>query len=193
MERVTVALPDAPYDVIVGAGALADAGALLGDRRRVAVVSQPGVADFHAPALLAALQQAGVTTDLFLIGDGEDAKSLATVDDLCSRFAAWGLLRDDAVVALGGGVVGDTAGFAASVYHRGRRAWCRRPTTLLAQVDAAIGGKTAVNLPEGKNLVGAFHQPIAVYADVTTLDDAPAARVPRRSRRGREVRAHARW
>ena len=142
-------------------------------------MSQPGVADFHAPALSAALQRAGVTTDLFLMGEGEDAKSLATVDDLCSRLAAWGLLRDDAVVALGGGVVGDTAGFAASVYHRGV-AVVQAPTTLLAQVDAAIGGKTAVNLPEGKNLVGAFHQPLAVYADVSTLATLP----PREYRAG---------
>jgi len=179
VERVTVALPDAPYDVLVGAGVLADAGPLLADRRRVAVVSQPGVADFHAPAAITALQQAGVTTDLFLIGDGEDAKSLATVDDLCSRFASWGLLRGDAVLALGGGVVGDTAGFAASVYHRGI-AVVQAPTTLLAQVDAAIGGKTAVNLPEGKNLVGAFHQPLAVYADVTALATLP----PREYRAG---------
>jgi 3-dehydroquinate synthase len=178
VERVTVAL-DTPYDVIVGAGVLADAGALLAERRRVAVVSQPGVADFHAPAVLTALQQAGVITDLFVIGDGEEAKSLGTVDDLCSSFASWGLLRDDAVVALGGGVVGDTAGFAASVYHRGI-AVVQAPTTLLAQVDAAIGGKTAVNLPEGKNLVGAFHQPLAVYADVTTLDTLP----PREYRAG---------
>jgi 5-deoxy-5-amino-3-dehydroquinate synthase len=179
VERVTVALSSAPYDVVVGAGALADAGTLLAGRRRVAVVSQPGVADFHAPTLVAALQKAGVTTDLFLIGEGEDAKSLATIDGLCSRLAAWGLLRDDALVALGGGVVGDTAGFAASVYHRGV-AVVQAPTTLLAQVDAAIGGKTAVNLPEGKNLVGAFHQPLAVYADVTTLATLP----PREYRAG---------
>jgi 5-deoxy-5-amino-3-dehydroquinate synthase len=179
VERVTVALADAPYDVVVGAGALAEAGALLGGRRRVAVVSQPGVADFHAPALTAALQRAGTTTDLFLIGEGEDAKSLTTVDELCSRFAAWGLLRDDAVVALGGGVVGDTAGFAAAVYHRGI-AVVQAPTTLLAQVDAAIGGKTAVNLPEGKNLVGAFHQPVGVFADVGTLATLP----PREYRAG---------
>ena len=172
MERVTVALPHAPYDVVVGAGALGDAGSLLAGRRRVAVVSQPGVADFHAPPLVAALQKAGITTDLFLIGDGEEAKSLATVDELCSRLASWGLLRDDALVALGGGVVGDTAGFAASIYHRGVSV-VQAPTTLLAQVDAAIGGKTAVNLPEGKNLVGAFHQPLAVYADVTTLATLP--------------------
>jgi 3-dehydroquinate synthase len=179
VERVTVALPSAPYDVVVGAAALAEAGALLAGRRRVAVVSQPGVADFHAPPLVTALQKAGVTTDLFLIGEGEAAKSLATVDDLCSRLAAWGLLRDDAVVALGGGVVGDTVGFAASVYHRGVSV-VQAPTTLLAQVDAAIGGKTAVNLPEGKNLVGAFHQPLAVYADVTTLATLP----PREYRAG---------
>jgi 3-dehydroquinate synthase len=179
VERVTVALPHAPYDVVVGAGALGDAGSLLAGRRRVAVVSQPGVADFHAPPLVAALQKAGITTDLFLIGDGEEAKSLATVDALCSRLASWGLLRDDALVALGGGVVGDTAGFAASIYHRGVSV-VQAPTTLLAQVDAAIGGKTAVNLPEGKNLVGAFHQPLAVYADVTTLATLP----PREYRAG---------
>jgi 3-dehydroquinate synthase len=175
---VTVALAP-PYDVVVGVGALPGAGELLAGRRRVAVVSQPGVADFHAPALMAALQKAGITTDLFLMGEGEDAKSLATVDELCSRLAAWGLLRDDALVALGGGVVGDTAGFAASVYYRGVSV-VQAPTTLLAQVDAAIGGKTAVNLPEGKNLVGAFHQPLAVYADVTTLATLP----PREYRAG---------
>ena len=179
MERVTVALDSGAYDVVVGPGVLGRAGALLDGRRRVAVVSQPGVADFHAPALTAALQRVGIATDLFLIGEGEDAKTLATVDDLCRRFAAWGLLRDDAVVALGGGVVGDTAGFAASVYHRGI-AVVQAPTTLLAQVDAAIGGKTAVNLPEGKNLVGAFHQPIGVFADVATLATLP----PREYRAG---------
>jgi 3-dehydroquinate synthase len=172
MERVTVALPDAPYDVLVGPGVLADAAALLGDRRKVAVVSQAGIADWHAPALTAALHAAGADTDVFLIDDGEDAKTLATVDDLCRRLAAWGLLRGDAVVALGGGVVGDTAGFAAAVYHRGVGV-VQAPTTLLAQVDAAIGGKTAVNLPEGKNLVGAFHQPLGVLADTATLATLP--------------------
>ena len=172
MERVMVPLPDAPYDVLVGAGSLTAAAELLGPRRKVAIVSQAGVADWHAPALTAALHGAGVDTDVFLIGDGEDAKKLATVDDLCRRFASWGLLRGDAVVALGGGVVGDTAGFAAAVYHRGI-AVVQGPTTLLAQVDAAIGGKTAVNLPEGKNLVGAFHQPIGVLADTSTLATLP--------------------
>ena len=101
------------------------------------------------------------TTSVFTIGDGEAAKTLDTVQELSRGFAQWGLLRRDAVVAFGGGVVGDTAGFAASVYYRGVDV-VQVPTTLLAMVDAAIGGKTGVNLPEGKNLVGAFHQPRAV-------------------------------
>ena len=94
------------------------------------------------------------------MGEGEDAKTLATVEELCRGFAQWGLLRGDVVVAVGGGVVGDTAGFAAAVYYRGVDV-VQVPTTLLAMVDSAIGGKTGVNLPEGKNLVGAFHQPRA--------------------------------
>ena len=179
MDRVTVAVPGAPYDIVVGAGALGEAGSLLDGRRRVAIVSQPAVASAHGGALVAALEVASVETEAFLIGDGEDAKSLATVEDLCRRMAAWGLLRGDAVVALGGGVVGDTAGFVAAVYHRGV-ALVQAPTTLLAQVDAAIGGKTAVNLPEGKNLVGAFHQPVGVLADTTTLATLP----PREYRAG---------
>src|SRR5204863_8698159 len=121
----------------------------------------------------------GTATEVFLMGDGEEAKSMTTVETLSRRFAAWGLLRGDAVVALGGGVVGDTAGFTAAAYHRGV-ACLQAPTTLLAQVDAAIGGKTGVNLPEGKNLVGAFHQPLAVLCDVTTLTTLP----PREYRAG---------
>ncbi len=164
MTTVTVAL-DPGYDVVVASGALAAVGARLRDRRRVAIVSQAGVADRYAEVVRAGIE---APTELFLMGDGEEHKTLATVDDLCRRFASWGLLRGDAVVALGGGVVGDTAGFAAAVYHRGV-AVVQAPTSLLAMVDAAIGGKTAVNLPEGKNLVGAFHQPIGVVADTDTL------------------------
>jgi 3-dehydroquinate synthetase len=156
---------DPAYDVVVDAGALADAGAVLGTRRRVAVVSQADIADRYGERLRAGID---APTELFLMGDGETSKTLTTVDDLCREFARWGLLRGDAVVALGGGVVGDTAGFAAAVYHRGV-AVLQAPTTLLAMVDAAIGGKTAVNLPEGKNLVGAFHQPVGVVADTDTL------------------------
>jgi 3-dehydroquinate synthase len=170
VSTVRVAL-DPPYDVVVEPGALARTGAALGSYRRVAVVSQAAVADRYAEALRAGI---GAPTEVFLMGDGEQAKTLSTVEDLCRRFAAWGLLRGDVVVALGGGVVGDTAGFTAATYHRGV-AVLQVPTTLLAMVDAAIGGKTAVNLPEGKNLVGAFHQPIGVVADTDTLATLPEA------------------
>ena len=141
-------------------------------RRRVAVISQPAIADRYATAVLDATRATGAAAELFLMGDGEVAKTLATVEDLSRRLASWGLLRNDVIVALGGGVVGDTAGFTASCYYRGVDV-VQVPTSLLAQVDTSIGGKTGVNLPEGKNLVGAFHQPIAVLADTTTLATLP--------------------
>jgi 3-dehydroquinate synthase len=171
MSRVTVAL-DPPYDVLVGPGVLAEAGPHLADRRRVAIVSQAPIAERYADRLRDALAVGGAATEVFLVGEGEEHKSLATIEALCRAFAAWGLLRGDAVVALGGGVVGDTAGFAAAVYHRGVDV-VQAPTTLLGMVDSAIGGKTGVNLPEGKNLVGAFHQPLAVLADTDTLASLP--------------------
>jgi 5-deoxy-5-amino-3-dehydroquinate synthase len=167
MKRVTVRV-DPPYDVVVGRGALREIGPLLADRRRVAVVSQAAIADAYAGRACADLPNA----EVFLIDDGEPAKTLATVERVGRDLAAWGLLRDDVIVALGGGVVGDVAGFTAAVYHRGV-AVLQVPTTLLAQIDAAIGGKTGVNLPEGKNLIGAFHQPAAVIADVDTLQSLP--------------------
>ncbi|HEV2310875.1 MAG TPA: 3-dehydroquinate synthase family protein, partial [Acidimicrobiia bacterium] len=173
MRRVTVALSP-PYDVLVAPGALARLGDALGEHRRVAVVSQAAVADVHAPVALEGLRTDGRDAEAFTIGDGEEAKTLATVEGLCRELTLWGLRRGDAIVALGGGVVGDTAGLAAALYHRGV-ALVHAPTTLLAMVDAAIGGKTAVNLPEGKNLVGAFHQPLAVVADIDTLASLSSA------------------
>ena len=167
MKQVTVRI-DPPYDVVVGPGALSELGALLAGRRRIAVVSQATVAEHHAGAV----RTGAPNSELFLIGDGEAAKTLATVERLGRDLSAWGLLRDDVVVALGGGVVGDVAGFTAAVYHRGVSV-VQVPTTLLAQIDAAVGGKTGVNLPEGKNLIGAFHQPIAVVGDVDTLRSLP--------------------
>jgi 3-dehydroquinate synthase len=109
---------------------------------------------------------------MFEMGEGEDAKTLSTVETLSRELAQWGLLRGDLVLALGGGVVGDTAGFAAAVYYRGVDV-VQVPTTLLAMVDSAIGGKTGVNLPEGKNLVGAFHQPRGVFVNPTVLATLP--------------------
>jgi 5-deoxy-5-amino-3-dehydroquinate synthase len=122
---------------------------------------------------------AGVEQLTFLIDEGEKAKSMSTVEELCSGFAQFGLTRADVVVGVGGGVVTDVAGFAAAVYHRGV-AVAHVATTLLGQVDAAIGGKTGVNLPEGKNLVGAFWQPVAVICDTEVLSTLP----PREYRSG---------
>ena len=167
MRRIAVPV-DPPYDVVVAPHALRELRRLLASRRRVAFVSQAAVAEHHAAAARAGLDN----SELFLIGGGEPAKTLGSVERLGRELAAWGLLRDDLVVALGGGVVGDVAGFTAAVYYRGIDV-VQVPTTLLAQIDAAVGGKTGVNLPEGKNLLGAFHQPTAVVADVDTLRTLP--------------------
>lgn len=168
---IPVPLPGREYDIVVGAGAVDGLPELLRGRSRVAIVtqSQPAI---HASRLVSALEAADIAPTLLVIEDGEGAKNLGTIERLCRDFARAGLLRNDAVVALGGGVVGDTAGFAAAVYHRGI-AVVQVPTTLLAMVDSAIGGKTGVNLPEGKNLVGAFHQPIGVFADPSVLATLP--------------------
>jgi 3-dehydroquinate synthetase len=163
---VEVDLADRSYPVVVGAGALAElAGVVPKGARRAAVVTQPGIG-------VAVDTGDGVEQRVFPMGDGEAAKTLATVEDLCRAWAAWGLTRGDVVVAVGGGVVTDTAGFAAAVYHRGVPV-VQVPTTLLGMVDAAIGGKTGVNLPEGKNLVGAFWQPSAVLCDTEVLSTLP--------------------
>jgi len=168
---VPVALGDRAYDVLVGRGARHRLLEVLPvGAGRAAVVTQDGVG---------VAVDAGVEQRTFVMGDGETAKDLETVEELCRQFSRWGLTRGDVVVAVGGGVVTDTAGFAAAVYHRGVR-WIAVPTTLLGQVDAAIGGKTGVNLPEGKNLVGAFWQPSAVLCDTEVLETLP----PRECRSG---------
>jgi 5-deoxy-5-amino-3-dehydroquinate synthase len=162
--RVPVPMSDQPYDVLVGAGARHRLLEVLPvGAERAAVVTQ---ADIGVPV------DPGVEHEVFLLDDGEEAKCLESVEELCRRFSRWGLTRRDVVVTVGGGVVTDTAGFAAAVYHRGVRV-VHVPTTLLGQVDAAIGGKTGVNLPEGKNLVGAFWQPSAVLCDTEVLATLP--------------------
>jgi 5-deoxy-5-amino-3-dehydroquinate synthase len=171
MIELEVPLGDRSYPVLVGAGARHRLLEVLPvGARRAAIVTQPGIGVEVDP---------GVEHRVFPMGDGEDAKDLGTVEDLCRDFAQWGLTRGDVVVAVGGGVVTDTAGFAAAVYHRGVPV-VHVATTLLAQVDAAIGGKTGVNLPEGKNLVGAFWQPAAVLCDTEVLETLP----PREYRSG---------
>jgi len=162
---VPVGLGERAYDVFVGDGVrhrLADA--IPSASTRVAVVTQRGIGVEVEP---------GREHQVFLIEAGEQAKSMATVERLCREFAQWGLTRADAVVAVGGGLVTDTAGFAAAAYHRGVPL-LNVATTLLAQIDAAVGGKTGVNLPEGKNLVGAFWQPVAVFCDTEVLSTLPA-------------------
>ncbi len=170
MRELTVELGERSYPVVVGAGARHRLAGVLPRVRRAAVVTQETV-----PWAV----DSGVEQQTFYLGAGEEAKTLASVEDLCRSFARFGLTRADAVVAVGGGVVTDTAGFAAAVYHRGTPV-VHLPTTLLGQVDAAIGGKTGVNLPEGKNLVGAFWQPAAVLCDTDTLATLP----PRERRSG---------
>lgn len=171
MHEVVVELGERAYPVIVGAGARHRLSEMIPTgAASAAIVSQDTV-----PVTV----DAGIEQRLFLIGDGEEAKRLETVEQLCRGWARWGLTRADVVVAVGGGVVTDTAGFAAAVYHRGV-AVIHVATTLLAQVDAAIGGKTGVNLAEGKNLVGAFWQPAAVLCDTETL----ATLAPREYRSG---------
>jgi 3-dehydroquinate synthase len=169
VRRVTVAL-EPPYDVVVGATALDELDAIRARYRQVAVVTQRAILDALGSRADGCTRESVVLT----IDHGEGAKTLATVETLCREMTRAGMLRGDLVVAIGGGVVGDTAGFAAAIYHRGIDV-VQVPTTLLAQVDAAIGGKTAVNLAEGKNLVGAFHQPVAVLADTATLQTLPGA------------------
>jgi 5-deoxy-5-amino-3-dehydroquinate synthase len=165
MLRVTVPLADRAYDVVVGEGAVVELAALLPvSARRVAVVTQDAI------PLTIELDDHDVET--YVIGTGEAAKSLATIQTLTSGFARQGLTRRDVVVGVGGGMVTDVAGFAAAVWHRGTPV-VHVSTTLLGMVDAAIGGKTGVNLPEGKNLVGAFWQPSGVICDLDALASLP--------------------
>jgi 5-deoxy-5-amino-3-dehydroquinate synthase len=172
VHELKVELGDRSYPVLVGAGARHRLLEVLPvGVHRAAIVTQPGI-DVTVDA--------GVEDQrTFELDPGEEAKELASVEQLCRDFARFGLTRSDVVVAVGGGVVTDVAGFAAAVYHRGV-AVIHVPTTLLGQIDAAIGGKTGVNLPEGKNLVGAFWQPSAVLCDIDTLATLP----PREYRSG---------
>lgn len=165
---VTVPLGDRSYRVIVGSGARTKLADLIPEGvRRVAVVSQSGM-----PFAL----HTGRETIQIEIGHGEHHKSLSTVENLCREFAAFGMTRNDLVIGFGGGMVTDVAGFAAATYHRGV-AVIHVSTTLVGMVDAAIGGKTGVNLPEGKNLVGAFWQPSGVICDLDALATLPEREV----------------
>ncbi len=169
MHALSVDLADRSYPVLVGPGARHEVARFVPPTAKAAVVvTQQSIVDAGWVDGL----DPGVPFEVCVIPEGEDAKTLATVEVLARFFAGAGLSRADVVVAVGGGIVTDVAGFAAATYHRGT-AYLNVATSLLAQVDAAIGGKTGVNLPEGKNLVGAFWQPNAVLCDTETLATLP--------------------
>jgi 3-dehydroquinate synthase len=180
-ERISVGLGARSYDIHVGAGLLADAGALLAPlaAKTVPVVTDTNVAKLHLDALTASMKSAGLSVHPIVVEAGEATKSFAGLERLCTSLLQSGVERGGLIVALGGGVIGDLTGFAAGVLKRGID-FAQIPTTLLAQVDSSVGGKTAINTTEGKNLVGLFHQPRIVIADVGLLATLP----PRQLRAG---------
>jgi 3-dehydroquinate synthase len=170
--RVTVSLGPRSYDILIGSGLMGQAGsaiARLGEGIRVAVVVDETVAGLHLESLMRSFAASGVAATPVVVPPGEQSKSLAMLDRVTDAILAARLERGDAVVALGGGVVGDLAGFAAGIVRRGM-AFVQMPTTLLAQVDSSVGGKTGINTRHGKNLLGVFHQPRLVLADTDVLD-----------------------
>lgn len=176
--HIVVRHPQGAYPIHAGEGLLNRAGPLLAHHGiapgRIAVVTNTAVAEKHYARLEESLREAGYLPAVALVQDGERHKTLATVQQLYDEFLSARLDRRGAVIALGGGVVGDAAGFAAATYLRGVP-FVQAPTTLLSMVDASVGGKTGVDLPQGKNLVGAFKQPEVVLVDTATLATLPAA------------------
>ncbi|PKP82848.1 MAG: 3-dehydroquinate synthase, partial [Alphaproteobacteria bacterium HGW-Alphaproteobacteria-2] len=175
-ETVRVDLGARSYDVRIGSGLIARAGAeiapLAGARRAVAILADEAVASLHLGALQAALAEAGLGADTLALPPGEGTKSWLSLERATEWLIGRGVERGDLVVALGGGVIGDLAGFAAAILRRGVR-FVQIPTTLLAQVDSSVGGKTGINSAQGKNLIGAFHQPALVLADIDVLETLP--------------------
>jgi len=172
---VTVGLAGKPYDVVIGPGVLDQAADWIGPllrRPTVAIVTDEIVGDLHLPRLIGALGAAGIAFQAVVVAPGEETKSFESLADLCDRLLELEIERGDLIIAFGGGVVGDLAGFAASIFKRGVD-FVQIPTTLLAQVDSSVGGKTAIDTPRGKNLIGAFHQPRLVLADLALLDTLP--------------------
>ena len=173
--RVPVELAERRYEVLIGPGLLGEAAALIADlgAARCGIVTDKNVAARHLASLEASLRASGRHAGTIVLEPGEATKNMGQLADVADALLAMGLERSDLVVALGGGVIGDLAGFAASVIRRGVR-FVQIPTSLLAQVDSSVGGKTAVNSRLGKNLIGAFHQPCLVLADTDVLSTLPA-------------------
>jgi 3-dehydroquinate synthase len=175
VERLRVDLAGRAYDILVGAGLLSRAGAeiaALKRTKRVFVVSDDNVARLHLATLIKSLEAAGIAHEAAVLPPGEATKSFALLEQLTGQMLDANLDRGDLIVALGGGVIGDLTGFAAGIVKRGLD-YVQIPTTLLAQVDSSVGGKTAIDTKQGKNLIGLFHQPCLVLADTSVLDTLP--------------------
>lgn len=171
-ECVTVSLGDRSYDILIGRGLMADAGAEIAKRlpgAKATVITDETVAANYLVPLTESLQQVGIDIDPLVLKPGEKTKSYENMEAACDHILKCKLERGDAVIALGGGVIGDLTGFAAGIVRRGMK-FIQIPTSLLAQVDSSVGGKTGINTSAGKNLVGVFHQPQLVLVDTNTLD-----------------------
>ncbi len=176
--QVRTKLREHQYEIRIGRGILSEAGKIAREcfgfpAQRIALISNPKVFSLYGLGVCKSLEDGGFSVSQFLIGDGERNKSIRTTERALRFLNDSRIERNDGVVALGGGVVGDLAGFAAAIYLRGVP-FIQIPTTLLAQIDSSVGGKTGVNLPAGKNLVGCFHQPSAVLLDVETIRTLPS-------------------
>ena len=172
--RVNLCPPN-NYEIIVGQNILDNCGAKIAEQlnfQHCAIISDSNVAPLYAKQVQQSLDSAGMKSNLVTVPAGESSKSLSHVEEICREMIAAGHDRHSFAIALGGGVIGDLAGLAASVFYRGIPL-IQIPTTIVSQVDSSIGGKTGVNAPEGKNLIGAFHQPKLVIADTTTLQTLP--------------------
>ncbi len=176
MIRIPIDLGAAAYEVLIGAGLLTsigqEAGRLFPERKACAVVSDSTVAPLHADKVMESLKTQGFQPILIVVPAGEPSKCFAQLEQIVREMIRAGLDRKAFLIALGGGVIGDLAGFAAAIHFRGIP-YLQVPTTVLAQVDSSVGGKTGINTAEGKNLIGAFHQPKLVLADVDTLGTLP--------------------
>jgi 3-dehydroquinate synthase len=169
---VDVALGERAYDIVIGRGVLASLGARVAALRpgvRTAIVTDRTVAKYWLEQTERSLTEAGIQTSRVIVEEGEISKTYAGLEKVSEALIAARIERNDLVIALGGGVVGDLAGFAAAILRRGVD-FVQVPTSLLAQVDSSVGGKTGINSPQGKNLLGAFHQPVLVIADTSVLD-----------------------
>jgi len=169
---VDVALGERTYDIVIGRDVLSSLGTRIKQLRpgvRAAIVTDKTVAQHWLAQTEAALKSAGIDSSRIVVGEGESSKSYSVLETVCEALIAAKIERNDLVIALGGGVIGDLAGFASSIVRRSVD-FVQVPTSLLAQVDSSVGGKTGINSPHGKNLIGAFHQPVLVVADTSVLD-----------------------